>query len=73
MEETQVPLIGAIDQGTGSTRFLIFSSQTAQLITSDQIETKLICPNEGWVEMDPWEILEATKTCMNHAIEKLQV
>lgn len=30
-------LLGAIDQGTSSTRFLVFESSTSELITSHQV------------------------------------
>ena len=39
------PLLGAIDQGTSSTRFLVFSSITGELITYHQIEVTKIYPN----------------------------
>ena len=29
------PLVGAIDQGTGSTRFLVFAANTAELVTCE--------------------------------------
>lgn len=51
------PLIGAIDQGTSSTRFLAFESGTGKLIASSQIEIKRKTPREGWVEIDPREIM----------------
>ncbi len=31
------PLVGAIDQGTSSTRFLVFSATTAELVTYHQV------------------------------------
>lgn len=37
-------LIGAIDQGTSSTRFLVFQVSTGDLITSHQIEVPNIYP-----------------------------
>lgn len=43
IDERESPLIGAIDQGTGSTRFLIFSALTAKLITYDQVRSRLAC------------------------------
>lgn len=46
-------LIGAIDQGTSSTRFLVFEQGTGQLVASSQIEVKRLTPCEGWVEIDP--------------------
>jgi len=40
--------IGAIDQGTTSSRFLIFSTQ-GEPVASHQIEFKQIYPNSGYV------------------------
>ena len=41
--------IGALDQGTSSTRFMIFDAD-ARVIASHQLEHKQIFPNPGWVE-----------------------
>ncbi len=51
--------IGAIDQGTTSTRFILFDRQGAT-IGSHQIEHRQIFPKAGWVEHDPGEIWEHT-------------
>uniref|UniRef100_A0A0B7BFS1 Probable glycerol kinase n=2 Tax=Arion vulgaris TaxID=1028688 RepID=A0A0B7BFS1_9EUPU len=64
-------LIGAVDQGTSSTRFLIFNAGTAEVVTYHQIEVKHILPKEGWVEEDPMEILESVKICIDKATENL--
>lgn len=45
------PLIGAIDQGTSSTRFLVFAANTRKLITSHQIEVKKIYPHEEYEQI----------------------
>ncbi|XP_071095510.1 glycerol kinase 3-like isoform X1 [Haliotis cracherodii] len=72
MSKSRGPLVGAIDQGTSSTRFLIFSSKTAELVTYHQTEIKHHLPREGWVEEDPLEILETVRTCMAAAIDNLK-
>ena len=51
--------VGAIDQGTTSTRFIIFDHD-ARIVASHQLEHRQIFPNPGWVEHDPVEILERT-------------
>src|SRR5690242_17656574 len=51
--------IGAIDQGTTSTRFIVFD-QDARLIASAQKEFRQIFPKPGWVEHDPQEIWQST-------------
>ncbi|ESO93953.1 hypothetical protein LOTGIDRAFT_209470, partial [Lottia gigantea] len=73
MATSRKPLVGAVDQGTSSTRFLIFSSQTAELITYHQTEIQQYYPRDGWVEEDPMEILESVKTCMEKAVDNLKV
>ena len=40
-------LIGAIDQGTSSSRFLVFSAKDFQLITYHQVPIKLISDQAG--------------------------
>ena len=47
--------IGAIDQGTTSTRFLIFD-RAGRIAASAQKEHEQIYPQPGWVEHDPEEI-----------------
>lgn len=70
------PLIGAIDQGTSSTRFLVFAANTSELITYHQVEIKKIFPNEGWVEQNPHEILATiieTIERVNHKLHDLGI
>ncbi|KAI2598960.1 GK isoform 8 [Pan troglodytes] len=42
------PLVGAVDQGTSSTRFLVFNSKTAELLSHHQVEIKQEFPREGY-------------------------
>ncbi|ELU01270.1 hypothetical protein CAPTEDRAFT_119584 [Capitella teleta] len=71
VEKTAQPLIGAVDQGTSSTRFLIFNCRTWELITYHQMEILQKYPKEGWVEEDPMEILASVVTCIDKAVENL--
>ncbi|MFH4982518.1 hypothetical protein AB6A40_009227 [Gnathostoma spinigerum] len=64
-------LIGAIDQGTSSTRFVIFDAKTGNIVANNQIEIKTICPRPGWVEMDPNEIYTTTTECIENACKQL--
>ncbi|TNN56357.1 Glycerol kinase [Liparis tanakae] len=65
------PLVAAIDQGTSSTRFLVFNAKTAELISHHQVEIKQIFPQEGWVEVDPKEIMQSVYECLERTCEKL--
>ena len=61
--------IGALDQGTSSTRFMIFDAD-ARVVASHQLEHKQIFPNPGWVEHDGAEIWARTQEVMAGALEK---
>lgn len=52
-------LVGAIDQGTSSTRFMIFDA-VGGIVGAAQQEHSQIFPRPGWVEHDPVEIWEKT-------------
>lgn len=65
----KLKFIAAIDQGTTSTRCLIFDKK-AHIISSAQKEHKQIYPKPGWVEHDPMEILENTKDVILHALDR---
>ncbi|KAF7405630.1 glycerol kinase isoform X1 [Vespula maculifrons] len=66
------PLIGAIDEGTSSARFLVFDVLQRKVVASHQIEIKQKYPQEGWVEQDPKEILQAVIQCIKNTVEKLK-
>ncbi|HAX81316.1 MAG TPA: glycerol kinase, partial [Actinobacteria bacterium] len=51
--------VGAIDQGTTSTRFVVVD-RTGRIVAIDQREHTQIYPRPGWVEHDPMEIWRAT-------------
>jgi glycerol kinase len=59
--------VGAIDQGTSSTRFVIFDHDGNEK-ARHQLEHAQILPHPGWVEHDPMEILENTRTVMKAAL-----
>lgn len=66
------PLVGAIDQGTSSTRFIVFSAEDGAVITYHQIEVHRVYPFEGWVEQDPHELLNTVLETAQVAYEKLR-
>ncbi|MEV6306760.1 glycerol kinase GlpK [Actinoplanes sp. NPDC051861] len=59
--------VGAIDQGTTSTRFMIFDRSGAE-IARHQIEHRQILPAAGWVEHDAVEIWENTLKTIDVAL-----
>ncbi|KAJ6794835.1 glycerol kinase [Iris pallida] len=61
--------IGSIDQGTTSTRFIIYD-QDAKPVASHQVEFTQFYPEAGWVEHDPMEILESVRVCAAKALDK---
>ncbi|KAH8549712.1 hypothetical protein BGW37DRAFT_500515 [Umbelopsis sp. PMI_123] len=63
--------VGAIDQGTTSSRFLIFDDQGA-IIASHQMEFEQHYPHPGWLEHDPYDLIDSTRTCIEHAIRKFE-
>ncbi|WP_043646425.1 glycerol kinase GlpK [Nocardia thailandica] len=59
--------IGAIDQGTTSTRCMVFDRRGA-VVARHQLEHAQIMPRAGWVEHDPDEIWERTRTVVTSAL-----
>jgi glycerol kinase len=59
--------IGAIDQGTTSTRFLVFD-RGGRIVASAQKEHQQIYPQPGWVEHDPEEIWLRTREVIAEAM-----
>src|SRR5207302_3557141 len=53
--------IGAIDQGTTSTRFIVFD-RAGRIVSSAQEEHEQIYPQPGWVEHDADEIWRRTES-----------
>jgi glycerol kinase len=61
--------IGAIDQGTTSTRFILFDKD-GRIAAVDQREHEQINPRAGWVEHDAEEIWERTREVIGGALAK---
>ena len=61
--------IGAIDQGTTSTRFMIFD-RAGTVAASAQKEHQQIYPRPGWVEHDPDQIWRRTEEVVAAAMEQ---
>lgn len=59
----------AIDQGTTSTRFMVFDHE-GRVVCYDQKEHEQIFPKPGWVEHDAMEIWERTQSVIRGALDK---
>ena len=61
--------IGAIDQGTTSTRFIVFD-RSGHVAAIAQKEHQQIYPKPGWVEHDADEIWQHTREVITEAVSK---
>jgi len=61
--------LGAIDQGTTSTRFIVFD-HGGRIVAQAQEEHEQIYPAAGWVEHDPEEIWRRTQSVIHLAMEQ---
>ena len=64
--------IGAIDQGTTSTRFILFN-EDGEIVAWDQKEHTQHFPQPGWVEHDVQEIWANTVTVMRNTLGRCSV
>ena len=60
--------VGAIDQGTTSTRFMVFD-HAGDEVGRHQVEHEQIMPQAGWVEHDAAEIWANTRTVIEKGLE----
>jgi glycerol kinase len=61
--------IGALDQGTTSTRFIVFD-RGGSIVSLAQKEHRQIYPQPGWVEHDPEEIWLRTQEVITEAMKQ---
>jgi glycerol kinase len=61
--------IGAVDQGTTSTRFMIFDHDGRE-VARHQLEHEQLLPRAGWVEHNPIEIWERTRAVIGSAMTR---
>ncbi|WP_246983838.1 glycerol kinase GlpK [Halorientalis marina] len=60
--------VGAIDQGTTGTRFMVFD-HSGQVVANAYEKHEQIYPEPGWVEHDPVEIWENTQAVVTRALD----
>ncbi len=68
----QARFVGAIDQGTTSTRFMVFDHSGSE-VARHQLEHQQILPRPGWVEHNPVEIWERTSAVIQTALGKARL
>ncbi|MCL7416293.1 MAG: glycerol kinase GlpK [Halalkalicoccus sp.] len=66
---TSEQFVGAIDQGTTGTRFMVFD-HAGQVVANAYEKHEQIYPQPGWVEHDPVEIWENTQSVMTGALSE---
>jgi glycerol kinase len=64
--------IVAIDQGTTSTRAIVFD-HSGSIVSSGQKEHEQIFPRAGWVEHDPAEIWDNTREVIGQALSRADI
>ena len=64
--------IGSLDQGTTSTRFIIFNEKGV-IVGKNQMEHQQILPQSGWVEHDAAEIWSNTQKVISGAISDAKI
>ncbi|NUS42059.1 MAG: glycerol kinase, partial [Terrabacter sp.] len=69
MSTEQRSHVVAIDQGTTSTRAMVFD-RSGRVVAVDQQEHRQILPRAGWVEHDPMEIWQNTRAVVGGALGK---
>lgn len=61
--------VGALDQGTTSTRFMVFDRR-GEVVSSYQDEHRQIFPKPGWVEHDALEIWDRCRLVIDKSLER---
>ncbi|XP_045507840.1 glycerol kinase-like isoform X2 [Colias croceus] len=64
-------LVGAIDDGTKTVRFVIYEAERSEELAAHQLDKTELQPQEGWCEQDPMEIIHHIRVCAENAIDQL--
>jgi glycerol kinase len=67
-----VRYVGSLDQGTSSTRFMIFN-HAGKVVGQHQLEHRQILPKAGWVEHDASEIWERVQEVIAAALKQANI
>ncbi len=71
-EDGVADFVGAVDQGTTSTRFMVFDHAGAE-VARHQLEHTQVLPRPGWVEHNPAEIWERTSAVIQTVLNTLDL
>ncbi len=71
-EDVVADFVGAVDQGTTSTRFMVFDHSGAE-VARHQLEHTQVLPRPGWVEHNPAEIWERTSAVIQTVLNTLDL
>ena len=66
---SEASVVAAIDQGTTSTRCILFDHD-ARIVASEQVEHRQLLPKRGWVEHDAAEIWTNTRRVVGGALAR---
>ena len=58
----------SIDQGTTSSRAIIFNSNLESVVDS-QIEYDLFYPDDGWVELNPADLVKSVEETVSNVLK----
>eukprot|EP00117_Sycon_ciliatum_P048677 scpid106925/ scgid1147/ Probable glycerol kinase; ATP:glycerol 3-phosphotransferase len=72
MASTEAAIL-AIDQGTSSSRTLVFDARTGECLASAQRVVNKYEPCAGWVEQDAMELFSTVEECLSEILPKLSV
>ena len=71
-KDRSVPLIGVIDIGTTTIKFILFSID-GDVVQESYKPIRQIYPNKGWVEEDPIEMWDAVNSVVKHGLDKVDI
>jgi glycerol kinase len=71
-EDGVADFVGAVDQGTTSTRFMVFDHSGTE-VARHQLEHTQVLPRPGWVEHNPAEIWERTSAVIQTVLNTLDL